>query len=335
MEIRMADAGGMYPCLIGDIGGTHARFALVREAGAALELQRTLECARFDGPGSAIGHYLRGVSAPAPESAVLGVATPVADDDVCIVNHPWRFSVESLRRYLKLERLVVINDFEAMAYAIPALDAAAVERIGGGAAVAGAAIALLGPGTGLGVATLAPTGEGYVTLAGEGGHITLAACNDAEADVIRILRQRYGHVSAERLLSGSGLEDLYTVLSTGRSSAVEPLRAEQISARGTASICPICSEAMQMFCAMLGTVASNLALSVGARGGVYIGGGIVPRLGGYLAASCFRRRFEEKGRFAGYLAAIPTLLIRAENPGLIGAARYLDRLGPAQQRMPH
>jgi len=92
---------------------------------------------------------------------------------------------------------------------------------------------------------------------------------------------------------------------------------------------------MQMFCAMLGTVASNLALSVGARGGVYIGGGIVPRLGGYLAASCFRRRFEEKGRFAGYLAAIPTLLIRAENPGLIGAARYLDRLGPAQQRMPH
>jgi len=133
MEIRMADAGGMYPCLIGDIGGTHARFALVREAGAALELQRTLECARFDGPGSAIGHYLRGVSAPAPESAVLGVATPVADDDVCIVNHPWRFSVESLRRYLKLERLVVINDFEAMAYAIPALDAAAVERIGGGA----------------------------------------------------------------------------------------------------------------------------------------------------------------------------------------------------------
>lgn len=316
----------MYPRLIGDIGGTHARFALVRGAGAALEFQRTLECARFDGPEPAIGYYLHGISAPPPESAVLGVATPVAGDEIRMVNHPWRFSIEGLRLRLKLQRLVVLNDFEAMAFAIPSLDTASVEQIGGGAAVSGAPVALLGPGTGLGVATLALTGDGYVALAGEGGHATLAACNDAEADVIRILRQRHGHVSAERLLSGPGLEELYAVLSMGRGPGAEPLRADQISARGTVSGCPVCVEAMQMFCAMLGTVAADLALTVGARGGVYIGGGIVPKLGGYFAASAFRRRFEDKGRFTQYLSAIPVYVIRAENPGLVGAARYLDQL---------
>lgn len=323
----MEEVSKTYPRLVGDIGGTHARFALVRGPGAALEFQRTLECAHFDGPAAAIGHYLHGLSAPTPQRAVLGVATPVAGDDIRLVNHPWRFSVEGLRKGLRLERLVVINDFEAMACAIPSLGAAGVEQIGGGTALAGAPLALLGPGTGLGVATLAPTASGYVPLAGEGGHVTLAACNDVEADVFRVLRQRHGHASAERLLSGSGLEELYALLSVGRGQEAEPLRAEQISARGIAATCAICAEAMQLFCAVLGTVASNLALTVGARGGVYIGGGIVPRFGAYLAASAFRRRFEEKGRFASYLAAIPTYVIRVENPGLIGAARYLDRLG--------
>ncbi|MDB5974056.1 MAG: glk [Nevskia sp.] len=323
----MEDGSKTYPRLVGDIGGTHARFALVRGPGAALEFQRTLECAHFDGPAAAIGHYLHGLSAPPPLRAVLGVATPVTGDDVRLINHPWRFSVEGLRRGLRLERLVVINDFEAMACAIPSLGASGVEQIGGGAALAGSPLALLGPGTGLGVATLAPTASGYVPLAGEGGHVTLAACNDAEADVFRILRQRHGHVSAERVLSGPGLEELYALLSVGRGQEAEPLRAEQISARGIAATCAICAEAMQLFCAVLGTVASNLALTVGARGGVYIGGGIVPRFGAYLAASAFRRRFEDKGRFASYLAAIPTYVIRAENPGLIGAARYLDRFG--------
>ncbi len=318
----MVDGGEAYPRLIGDIGGTHARFAVVRAPGAALERQRTQECARFESLAAAIECYLCEAAVPAPHSAVLGVAMPVTGDAVRMVNRSWSFSIAALRRALGLQRLTVINDFEAMAAAIPVLASGEVQGIGGGIAEPGAPVAVLGPGTGLGVALLAPVPGGYLPMAGEGGHITLAAFDDDEADVIARLRRRHGHVSAERVLSGPGLEQLYAVLGERRGSNAPSLRASEISARGLVEACPVCAEALRLFCAMLGTVASNLALTAGARGGVYLGGGIVPRLGDYFAASDFRRRFEDKGRFSAYLAAIPTLVIRAENPGLIGAARY-------------
>jgi len=200
-----------------------------------------------------------------------------------------------------------------------------VRQVGGGAARAGAAIGLVGPGTGLGISGLIPCQDDYTPLAGEGGHITLAASNREEAALIDWVGCAHGHVSAERLISGQGLENLYLAHAALAGCAVEPLSAARISDLALQGADPLCLLALNSLCAFLGTVAANLALILGARGGMYIGGGIIPKLGAFFDRSPFRARFEDKGRFQDYLGQIPTFVIQARHPALLGAARALAR----------
>ncbi len=312
-----------FPLLVGDVGGTNARFGIVRGANARPASVRVYPCAEFPGIEQAIKAYLDSVDGERPKRAAIAVATAVTDDWVEMTNHVWRFSIEETRRALGLEQLVVLNDFTALAMALPQLIPADLRQVGGGEAVAGTPLALLGPGTGLGVSGLIPADGRWVPLQGEGGHVSFSPVGEQEIEILRILSRRYEHVSAERLLSGPGLVNLYQAHAVLEGVEALPCLPEEITSRGMAQTCVLCSAALESFCAILGTVAGNLTLTLGARGGLYIGGGIVPRLGDYLESSSFRRRFEQKGRFSDYLAAIPSFIIEAEYPALTGAAAFL------------
>ncbi|HWP19233.1 MAG TPA: glucokinase [Burkholderiaceae bacterium] len=322
-----------YPRLVGDVGGTNARFAWMAGPDTGLEKVVTLPVAEHAGLREAIEHYLRSEGLPRPAGAAIGIANPVMGDRVQMTNHDWSFSIRELQQALGLGRLLVLNDFTALALALPGLTPNERRQVGGGEPVAGAPVALLGAGTGLGVSGLVPSspmagwGRGparWIPLEGEGGHVTLAATDDREEAVLRLLRRRHGHVSAERAVSGPGLENLYQAVCELDGKAAQPLDAPVIAQTALRHGDACCVAALELFCAFLGTVAGNLALTLGARGGVYIGGGIVPRLGHWFDGSRFRERFEAKGRFRPYLEAIPTWVVQAQAPGLLGAARALD-----------
>jgi glucokinase len=245
-----------------------------------------------------------------------------------MTNHVWQFSVSALRQELGLGRLIVLNDFTALALALRYLPASELQQVGGGPPVPNAPIALIGAGTGLGVSGLIP-GEGkWFPLQGEGGHATMTAMDDREASVLSILRSQLGHVSAERVLSGPGLMNLYAALCTLDNVAASLSSPAEITQHGLSSTNSQARAALQMFCGMLGTVTGNLVLTLGAVGGVYIGGGIVPRLKGFFAESAFRQRFEEKGRYLTYLAPIPAYVIHSELPAFVGLAHAFSDPAP-------
>jgi glucokinase len=318
-----------YPRLVGDIGGTNARFGWIEKQGGELEGVAAYPGADFPTLQDAMQRYLDDHGRKAPRWCAIGIANPVVGDQVKMTNHHWSFSISDVQRKLGMDRFLVINDFTALALSLPALRADDLRQVGGGRAVAGAPLGLVGAGTGLGVSGLLPAmaGHGAIPVNGEGGHQTLAAVDDAEEAVIRVLRERFGHVSAERALSGPGLVNLYEAVCKVRGAPAQPLKAADVSRRAVDGADPQCVEALELFCAFLGNVAGNVALTLGALGGMYIGGGIVPRLGAWFDRSRFRERFESKGRFRGYLAGIPAYVVQASvSPALIGAARALDDL---------
>ena len=315
------------PRLLADIGGTNARFAWQAAAGAPIEDQITLPCADHVSIEAAIRAYFERIDRPRPQSCAIAIANPVHGDRVQMTNHHWSFSISALRQALGFARLELLNDFTALALALPGLGADQLHQVGGGQALPGAAIGLLGPGTGLGVSGLVPDGRGgWVPLQGEGGHVSLAPVTPREQLVVEFLTQRYGHASAERAVSGMGLVDIHTALCLADGVLPpEGWSAAQVSAAALSGQQARCAEALSMLCAWLGSVAGNLALTLGAKGGVYIGGGIVPRLGEWFDHSPFRARFEAKGRFQSYLAEIPVWVIHAsQSPALAGAAKALD-----------
>ena len=314
-----------FPRLLGDIGGTNARWAWQASAGADLEDISVQPCGASASLQESARSYLRIHGRQDPVWAGIGIATAITGDEVRMTNNDWRFSIAEFQRALGLQRCLVINDFTSLALSLPALKPSDLRAIGGGAPVAGQTIGLLGPGTGLGVSGLIADGQGnFTALAGEGGHVTLAAADDFEAAIISILRKTFSHVSAERVLSGPGLVALHDALRRLDGLPARELDSATISARGLAGQCPVCTETLHLFCALLGTVAGDLALTLGARGGVFVGGGIVPRLGEFFARSAFRERFLAKGRFRSYLETIPTRVIRAPYAALTGAAHALD-----------
>jgi len=314
--------------LVADIGGTHARFALVGDAGVVRP--ETYRCADFSGPAEAAKAYLaEHGDGTSPMRGAFAVASVLGGDRVELTNSPWSFSVEETRSLLGLERLETINDFTAIALAVPHLAPGDLLTVGGGTARPGRPIAVLGPGTGLGVSALVPCGTAWSPLEAEGGHVTMAAANAREAEILDWLRQRFDHVSAERLLSGQGLVNLYQALSALSGHQAVYSTPDVISGHGLDGTCPICRETVETFFAMLGTVAGNLALTVGAQGGVYLAGGILPRMAEAFRLSGFRARFEAHGRFQPYLAAIPTRLIVNPLPAFVGLAA-LVRSGTAE-----
>lgn len=318
--------------LLADIGGTNARFAWQGSPGAPIDEPHTLPAAEYATLADAMQQYLQRIGRSAPPACSIAIANPVVGDRVAMTNHHWTFSIAALKAQLGFAQLLVINDFTALALALPALAADELRQVGGGAARPEHAIALIGPGTGLGVSGLVPDGlGGWLPLQGEGGHITLAGTTPREHAVLELIGQRYGHASAERAVCGQGLVDIHLALmALERPQALPPaLAAPEIAAAALDGSDPCCVEALTLFCAFLGNAAGNLALTLGAKGGVFIGGGIVPRLGAWFDASPFRARFEAKGRFRDYLAEIPAYVIQAKrSPALLGAARALDSSAP-------
>jgi glucokinase len=327
------------PWLLADIGGTNARFGWLAASSAAPEHVRTLPAAGHSGPAEAAQEYLDGLRGKLgaawepPSAAAFAVATAVSGDRVVFTNSGWGFSRGAATRQLGLDRLCVLNDFEALALSLPRLQAAQWRDIPSRGALAaqaapGAALAVIGPGTGLGVAGLLPTRGGWVALPGEGGHATLAPGDDFESELLAAARRQHPHVSAERMLSGIGLPVLHAAVCAVRGEPLPaPLSAEEIVEAGLAGRDAACDQALESFCALLGGFAGSVALTLGARGGVYIGGGVVPRLGERFFASRFRERFEAKGRFEPYLQAIPTRLIVDTLAALAGCAVALEQPG--------
>ena len=305
--------------LIGDIGGTNARFAIA-EHGRYGDLSH-VEVKQYATLQDALAAYLKKLPAGRrPTSAALAVAGPVSGDEIALTNLNWSFSILAIEKALGLSSLKVFNDFAATAMAIPCLPLFDSYTVGTVAPGTDGPIGVIGPGTGLGVSALVPNGDRLVLLPGEGGHVTMPAVTAREERVLDVLRQRWPHVSAERVLSGSGLVNLYQALCSLEGKTPAELSPADVSGAAVAVTDPICVEAFAMFCAMLGTVAGNLALTLGATGGVYIAGGILLRFKEAFAASPFRARFEDKGRFQSYLRKIPTVLILEESPALLGLA---------------
>ncbi|MEO0575248.1 MAG: glucokinase [Pseudomonadota bacterium] len=307
--------------LVADIGGTNSRVALWQQdgsdAGRLTDLHK-LSNASFDTIDGMLKQYLSLLAADVtPGGALLAIAGPVTGDTLSLLNIQWTFNTHDLRATLGLDELLVINDFEALAYALPHLQSTDMISLGGGTKDPNATCALIGPGTGLGVAGLTIANGRAHAIAGEGGHVTLPATNAAEARLIDNVRERFGHCSAERILCGDGLELLHAALHT------QTLDAEQISAAATAGD-PAAIATFTQFFNFLATVAGDVALTLGARGGVYLGGGILPANRDVFMASRFRERFVDKGRYRDYLGNIPTYLITHDTPALAGLAGYLS-----------
>jgi glucokinase len=315
--------------LLADIGGTNARFALGTEGSG--ELFELFQVSVADHPTftSALQLYLERVRAAErwaalPAGGCLAVACPADREVVTFTNSDWVIDRRDLALALDLDSVQVINDFEAIGYAAACFAEQDWTQVGDGNAVSGGPIAVLGPGTGLGVCGVVSTADAFTVIAGEGGHVDFAPVGDEEMEILRLLLTRYRRVSAERLLSGAGLQNIYWALTQLRGAQERHASPADISTAALAANDPVATESLAVFCRVLGGVAGNLALTLGARGGVYIAGGIVPRVIDFLRDSEFRERFVAKGRFRDYLNDMPTRIVTRENPGLFGALRFIQ-----------
>ena len=312
--------------LVADIGGTHARFAMVKPGSHRMLQYRELVTAEYASLAPAVEAYLAESTLPMPIDAAVAIANPVTGDRIKMTNTSWAFSRRATQKRLRLKRLLVLNDFAALALSLPLLPQKQIRQIGPGRPLRNMPRALIGPGTGLGMAGLIPQPHGWTALPSEGGHVTASANNELEADVIAWLRKRFHHVSAERLVSGPGLVNIYHGLCHVHGKKPQNFTAAEISheakrQRGA----PHCRAALEMFCAILGSLAGDLALTLGARGGVYVGGGIVPAMGLMFDRSEFRNRFSDKGRMSVLLETIPTYVVEAPHAAMLGDLQALDQ----------
>lgn len=314
--------------LVADIGGTNARFGLV-EAGCELQMNRYYSVADHDTLECVLTDFLNDVAVDGrwctlPDAACIAVAGPAEPAVIRFTNSPWIIERDLLRNRLGGAELHIINDFAAVGYAVAQLKESDWLSIGGGTAIPGRPAVVAGAGTGLGVCTLVPFEGGYRVLEGEGGHVDFGATNAREYAVLQILTARYGRISAERLLSGAGILNIYTALAQIDGHSIQHTDPAAVTAAAlTGDLFAV--QALEMFCGLLGAFAGNLALTVGARGGVYIAGGIAPRFTALLARSSFRERFEDKGRLRAYLAGIPVRIVLKNDLGLSGAIDYLQQ----------
>ncbi|GAB3459857.1 bifunctional transcriptional regulator/glucokinase [Massilia terrae] len=320
-QTRGAYADG--PRLLADIGATHARFALETAPGALREAE-VLRCDDFSGIVPLLRAYLSRHPVGQIKHAAFALANPISGDLIRMTNRDWQFSTEEVRRALGLQTLLIVNDFTALAMALPGFGPKDLMQIGGGVAQSNAVAGVLGPGTGLGVSGVIPTVDGYITLGSEGGHVNFAPADEREFAILQYAWREWPHVSNERLISGPGLELIHRALAQRNDVSAPPRTAAEIVSAALEHKDPLCLEVLECFAGMLGGAAANLAVTLGAFGGIFIGGGIVPRIADWFATSPFRARFEAKGRFTEYLAQIPTFVIMTPSPTIYGVGTILS-----------
>ena len=308
--------------LVGDVGGTNARLALCEVETGLISQVTTWSTSEHHSLEAVIRLFLEEQQQDVKDGCIA-IACPITEDWVEMTNHDWAFSTQALKASLGFDHLEIINDFTAVSMAIPMLTENDVIQFGGGAAVKDKPIAVYGAGTGLGVAHLVHVDRRWVSLPGEGGHVDFAPNSVEEDLILQVLREELGHVSAERVLSGSGLVNLYRAIVKSDKRVPENLKPKDVSERALADSCTDCRRALSLFCVIMGRFGGNLALNLGTFGGVYIAGGIVPRFLELFKASGFRAAFEDKGRFRDYVHDIPAYMITHDQPGLLGAGAHL------------
>ncbi|MDA9479677.1 glucokinase [Bradyrhizobium sp. CCBAU 65884] len=322
----MTAASSKATTLLADIGGTNARFALL--ADGKIGPISHIAVGDFGTFQQALAAYLGDTAPPGTiRNAIFAASGPVQNGRCALTNNSWIIDAAELCSDHGFSSVRLINDFEAVGWALPRLPPGSLLQLGGRERVAGAPLAALGPGTGLGMVISIPHAGAPIVLPSEGGHSTMAGSSLREDAVIEHLRRRFGHVSSERVLSGAGLENLYDALASIDGVTVPERRAVDITRAGVEGTCPISRAAVDMFCAMLGSVAGNLALAIGAKGGIFIAGGILRHMPEYLAASQFRARFEGKGRLKAYLAPIPAYLVLDEYVAFVGLRALTEAEG--------
>jgi len=312
--------------IIADIGGTNIRIAIVEhDSDSYFHDIATYKCAEYGGLAEVLSSYIEEKQLAGYQlNACLAIACPVDDDLISMTNLPWQFSQSQLKETLGFGSLTLINDYTAIAMAIPLLNDSQKVKVGGGEAVEGKSISVCGPGTGLGVANLINVKGKWASVSGEGGHVDFAPVGELEIDILRYLNRIKPRVSYEQLLSGYGLEQIYQAICAIKGeTSNEKLAAHEISEKALAAECEICRLSLSVFCRSLGSFAGNLALTCNSLGGVYIAGGIVPRFIDFLKSSAFRERFESKGRLSHITRQTPTYVITESQPGLLGAAAYV------------
>jgi glucokinase len=314
--------------IVADIGGTNARFAVADLSTLDLSHISQVLCAAHPTFAAAFSSYLAELPGPLDHVAIA-VAAPVTGEDIHLTNSPWSFAKHELCRAAGLKDVLVLNDFEALALSLPHLARAEIHQIGGAAPEDHATKLVLGPGTGLGVAGLVWSGERWIAVPGEGGHASLGAHDERELALLERLRKGRSHLSAERALSGPGLAALYQAIAASYGEGPAELEPNDVLMRALSGEDRIAVEALDVFMTWLGRFAGDAALLFGARGGVYLGGGIAPKIASALSSGAFRAAFEQKGRMVAYLAPIPVYVILAGFATLKGAAAALGAvLGP-------
>ncbi|MFX1734643.1 bifunctional transcriptional regulator/glucokinase [Paraburkholderia sp. A1RI_3L] len=325
VQTRTAPGAGQHadgPRLLADIGGTNARFALETGPGDISQVM-VYPCAEYPGVAEVIKKYLKDTKIGRVNHAAIAIANPVDGDQVRMTNHDWSFSIEATRRALGFDTLLVVNDFTALAMALPGLTDAQRVQVGGGQRRPNSVIGLLGPGTGLGVSGLIPADDRWIALGSEGGHASFSPQDEREDLVLQYARKKWSHVSFERVAAGPGIEVIYRALAArDKKRVAASLDTSEVVKRALQGD-ELSAEAVECFCGILGTFGGNIAMTLGSLGGIYIGGGVVPRLGEFFERSSFRQRFEAKGRFETYLANIPTYVITAEYPAFLGVSAIL------------
>jgi glucokinase len=312
--------------LVADIGGTNARFA-ISDAEGALHEPRVLHAAKFPKIDEAISAYLSELKRPRPRQACFAVACPAKGPEIKLTNSSWHFVKSDLRRHFQFDRFVVINDFEALAASVPILSGAQLAALRPGTPDPASVSLVIGPGTGLGVGGYVPAGkDAWAVISGEGGHVGFAPNTEEEVRLWRRMREKYGRVSAERVLNGAGLVNVYRFMGDEAGQQVGEVDAPEISRRALAGE-ELAINAVRLFFDMLGSVTGDLALAFGSRAGVYIGGGITPKLLDFARRSNFIERFLDKGRVAAILQAMPIWVILEERAALHGVRRQFDREG--------
>ena len=319
----------LFPMVVADIGATNARFGIVENNDALsgyfkVQQQHVFQCSSFDSFEAVLNNYLTDhINSFKPQSACIAIAGPVVGDQVQMTNRSWGFSIESLRRQFNLDRFEVINDFGAQAYATLYVDSSDLVVIQQGRPNDEASRVIIGPGSGLGIAGLVRGGGHWYPVSGEGGHVAFAPASPIEFEIMRLIEPGDGHVAIERLVSGPGLVNLHKSLATIHSVNYEALTPKQISERALTADDPLCIEALALFFGLLGSITGDACLMMGATGGVYLAGGILPQVQVLLENSSLLENFRNKGPHGDLLENVPVYLMKNDLSALVGAAHWL------------